>query len=435
MRRDLDHPFDPGFDPRIADWLEADPDRAPGETLEIVLAALPSVPQRRAFRVPWRFPQMFTPARAAVAAAIGALLVAGAFLAYQRPSQPSVGGQQTAAPSRTATPSSVAPSAAHDYSYLPGQILAEHLGNAIDGSEYPTDQYNPDRRRLYLMDPKSMTGATSVEFLPGKPSTGKSAADVSSDGKKVVFQDWTTPTSLYEANLDGTGFHRIPVDCTCSLLYPDYDPTATRIVYVRVQGSQSWLEIRDLASGATTKLDKTVGSSSDNVAEQPAWSPDGRTIAFSRLTWGGKNDPIVGTVRYGDAPPTAGKVSLLDLATGAVTDLPIPPEELPGDVNWAPDSQSLLFTAGPGSTTGSVSGILSGRGARRINVDGTGLTPIPGWGGPKYLPDGQHILVQDNVFKILLANGTVLLPVNVKGTDLSDLPQGFVYIGHWIQGP
>ena len=44
---DMNH-LDPAFDPRIADWLEADPDRAPREVLDTVLAALPSIPQRRA---------------------------------------------------------------------------------------------------------------------------------------------------------------------------------------------------------------------------------------------------------------------------------------------------------------------------------------------------------------------------------------------------
>jgi len=42
---------------------------------------------------------------------------------------------------------------------------------------------------------------------------------------------WAEQTRLYEANLDGTGFREIPTDCACVLLYPDYDPTATRIVY------------------------------------------------------------------------------------------------------------------------------------------------------------------------------------------------------------
>jgi dipeptidyl aminopeptidase/acylaminoacyl peptidase len=287
------------------------------------------------------------------------------------------------------------------------------------------------------MDPTDMTSKTAREFLKGQPSTGKSAADISSDGKRVVFQDWSAgDTRLYEANLDGTGFRKIPIDCTCALLYPDYDPTATKIVYVRVQGPQSWLEILDLASNQTTKPTKTVGSSTDDVPEQPAWSPDGKTIAFSRLHWAGKNDPVVGTVRYGDVAPTSGRISLIDVSTGGVTDVPgLRPTDLPGDVNWAPDSRSLLFSHCPASTTGSDSGMPSGCGVRRIGIDGSGYTVLQGWGGPQYLPDGQHILSQDNVLDVMNSDGTNALPVNVRAMDLSDLPQGFAYIGHWISAP
>ena len=121
---------------------------------------------------------------------------------------------------------------------MPGRLLVEHLGNALDLSESSAADYNPDTRRFYFMDPKDMTSNTVTEFLKGQPATGKTAADISSDQRKIVFQDWADQPRLYEANLDGTGFHRIPIDCTCQLLYPDYDPTATKIVYVRIQGDR-----------------------------------------------------------------------------------------------------------------------------------------------------------------------------------------------------
>ena len=54
------YPTDPDFEPRVADWLEADPDLAPAPVLSTVLAAFPSIPQRRASRVPWRFQSMST---------------------------------------------------------------------------------------------------------------------------------------------------------------------------------------------------------------------------------------------------------------------------------------------------------------------------------------------------------------------------------------
>ena len=66
------------FDPRIADWLEGDPNTAPEPTLQIVLAAFPSIRQRHAMRLPWRFPSMSTmPKLALGAAAVIAVVLGG----------------------------------------------------------------------------------------------------------------------------------------------------------------------------------------------------------------------------------------------------------------------------------------------------------------------------------------------------------------------
>ncbi len=106
---------DPGFEPRIADWLEADPDVSPPEVLATVYAAFPSIPQRRASRVPWRFPSMTTFAKVAVAAvaviAVGtlgiiALQPSGGSVAGSAPSPPpSPSPLPTPVPSPTAAPS------------------------------------------------------------------------------------------------------------------------------------------------------------------------------------------------------------------------------------------------------------------------------------------------------------------------------------------
>jgi hypothetical protein len=105
MNRDM-NPLDPAFDPRIADWLEADPDRAPREVLDTVLAAMPSIPQRRSLRLPWRLPEMFDPYRAAAAAILGVLLIGGVFLIYQRAGPSDVGGVAVSpSPSPTVRPS------------------------------------------------------------------------------------------------------------------------------------------------------------------------------------------------------------------------------------------------------------------------------------------------------------------------------------------
>ena len=117
MNHDMNH-LDPAFDPRIADWLETDPDRAPHEVLDTVLAAMPSIPQRRPRRLPWRFLEMPTSTRAAVAAVLGVLLIGGALAIYERPSPDGVGGVQPG-PTLTATPSPNPPSPSPSPAALP----------------------------------------------------------------------------------------------------------------------------------------------------------------------------------------------------------------------------------------------------------------------------------------------------------------------------
>ena len=87
----MTRPTDPLFDQRIADWLEDDPRHAPGQVLETVLAALPSIPRRRVSRLPWRFTTMPMLTRLAAAAFVGVLAVGGALYLVQR-GQPAVGG-------------------------------------------------------------------------------------------------------------------------------------------------------------------------------------------------------------------------------------------------------------------------------------------------------------------------------------------------------
>ena len=106
---------DPGFDPRIADWLEADPVDAPGQVLETVLAAYPSIPQRRAMRLPRRFPikSRFAYLAAAATAAIAVTaVVGGGLLSSPQPSGgPSVPVTGSTGPSASPTAGSPEPSA------------------------------------------------------------------------------------------------------------------------------------------------------------------------------------------------------------------------------------------------------------------------------------------------------------------------------------
>ena len=107
---------DPGFDPRIADWLEADAREAPGQVLEAVLATFPSIQQRRAMRVPRRFPRdrfarMAAAAGAAAIAVILAVTVGGLLGSPQPSGIPSYPALGSSGPSASPTSRSFEPTA------------------------------------------------------------------------------------------------------------------------------------------------------------------------------------------------------------------------------------------------------------------------------------------------------------------------------------
>ena len=94
---------EPDFDQRIADWLEGDPNLAPRQAIETVMAAYPSIPQRRRIGLPRRFPIMTMPIRIAAAAVIGVLAVGGAYY-LSRPAQPAIGAPSPAPTSQAPGP-------------------------------------------------------------------------------------------------------------------------------------------------------------------------------------------------------------------------------------------------------------------------------------------------------------------------------------------
>jgi hypothetical protein len=392
---------------------------------------------------------------AAAAVAIAILAVGGAIILRPGGSSvattpsPTASAPASATASAPASPSATSPSpsarAALDYSTLGGRILMEHLGNAPDLSEMPTDQYHPERRRLYWMDPKTMTGATAEEFLPDRPTTGKLNADVSRDGTQVVFLD--TDGAVWLAKIDGTGLQKLSDPCACDELDPSFDPTGTKIAFVHVEGAsrngvnganlqyqwdgvtpvKSWLGIRDLATGKVTKLESTSRTGADSLPYQPAWSPDGGEIAYSRITWETIGNPT-------------GALQIVDVEADSVRTLQTtnlqstgPDASTPGDPDWSADGTKILFTNFPFSIMGGIPELPEST-IFTIKPDGTGMGRLRAGGDASYMPDGR-IVFQNNYFWVMNGDGSNALPVNVRGDDLTELAQGFAYVPHWVGQP
>jgi hypothetical protein len=120
----------PEFDQRIADWLEDDPDHAPEPVLSTVLAAFPSIPQRRAWRVPWRTRPMTTmTSRLLAGAALAVVLVGGAII-LRTAGGPGVGA--SAPPPSPSVPLASPPAAL----VLEKTFVSDRYGYSVD---YPID--------------------------------------------------------------------------------------------------------------------------------------------------------------------------------------------------------------------------------------------------------------------------------------------------------
>ena len=89
---------DPLFDPRLADWLEEDPNTAPEQALDVVLASFPSINQRRAMRVPWRNRSMSSTLRLGLAAAVVVAATVGGLYFLSSRTGPSVAAPETSPP-------------------------------------------------------------------------------------------------------------------------------------------------------------------------------------------------------------------------------------------------------------------------------------------------------------------------------------------------
>jgi len=119
-------PENPDFDPRIADWLQGDPDQAPGAVLTTVLAAVPAIHQRRSSRA-W-FGRL-TARHVPMAAVAGVLVVAvGTGLLLRSAPGPVPGGGDPQAASVRVPFAATWPS--------DDRIALTIQGTSLDGNEY-----------------------------------------------------------------------------------------------------------------------------------------------------------------------------------------------------------------------------------------------------------------------------------------------------------
>lgn len=251
-------------------------------------------------------------------------------------------------------------------------------------------------------------------------------ADISPDLKSVVFMDWTDPTRIYEVGLDGTGFRTISTPCDCAEADPAYSSDGRRLAFVRTTKGVPQVGMRDLASGKVTMLPGTqgtdAGGTSSDIPEQPAWSPNGKSIVYAMM------------LRNADGHLVSSRIEVFNLASKAVLQLAVPPELALGEPKYSPDGSLILMASRPAyATKGEAFGDVY-----TVHPDGTALTLLtPDEGtGASWTPDGKHILYYaQNYIWLMDPDGANKAQWSAAGPDLSTSETGYGYTTYWIPAP
>ena len=331
---------EPLFDARIADWLENDPHAAPDQALDIVLAAFPSIKQRRAMRAPWRLLDMSSPLKLAFGVAAIAVLVGGVlFLGPWRPAA-NVAAGPTASPS--ASPSAVTTTPSPELTSPPG------LTGLIAFS-----RVNLGSATIMVTAPD---GSGTSSLISGLAQNVQPAW--SPDGTKIA---WATMSGIRVARADGTGGVSLTNDGRDR--NPAWSPDGSLIVFASSRDGGVDLYTQPVGGGDLKRL--TEDAAEDN---QPSWSAITNRIAFASAR-GGTHD--IWTMK-----PDGSDLAQLTGAEGQ--------DEAPA---WSPDGSKIAFAS---NRDGGTSFIYL------MNADGSGVERLSTGANaerdPAWSPDGRFVV-------------------------------------------
>jgi Tol biopolymer transport system component len=156
------------------------------------------------------------------------------------------------------------------------------------------------RARLLVRPPRTLGSVSSVAWSP--------------DGEQLAFG--TTREQLYLVRSDGRGARRLGSAATRGRA-PRWSPDSRRLTFLRLTDRWSLGVINRDGSGVATLADHSEIDWNAN----PAWSPDGRYIAFTI------------SHEYGDDDTITGQIMIASLSDGRVRRVKIP--SIPPEGAWA----------------------------------------------------------------------------------------------------
>jgi Tol biopolymer transport system component len=185
--------------------------------------------------------------------------------------------------------------------------------------------WSPDGTRLAISAAAGIyTVKLNGDSLKQITTTGY-APRWSPDGRELAFQtrDTTGIGTIWIVSRDGTGLRSLAPPGTDSWGDPDWSPDGTHLVHIRrsVSTGLSDVYVMDTTGHAEQRL-----TMSESVQLGPAWSPDGKWIAWSNGT----------TIELWIMRPDGTEAHMLTSG---------------GDLSWSPDSRRIAYSLPAFETT------------------------------------------------------------------------------------
>lgn len=223
----------------------------------------------------------------------------------------------------------------------------------------------------------SALGTEDSTFVKFDTSDGSPAWSPS--GQTIAFASSRRGGGLFLISQGGTHLRRLT---SIGGWNPSWSPDATKLAFVADDG----LYVISVRGGEARQLLK---STRNLPVDAPAWSPDGKTIAFERelsdLTTAIYTIPASGGTARRLAPPALGKNDPR-WSSAAVSEL---------HPSWSPDGQQIAYISTV-NLTGEVDGPVES--VMVMNRDGTDRTRLSdghtGSYEPAWSPDGRKIAFQ-----------------------------------------